>query len=468
MKPHTTSNKRVIRALALLLASSGMALAQINNWDGVGGATVTGSNGLVYGKWTDSANWDNGDPFGWSKDDRVSLVSENGGRIWMDQEFWVTPYVASSKLGAFAISGGTLQLLDGASLYKTPRVGDGATSTSPGIVTQTGGTLYMNQGEMRIGTNIRLASYGLYAISGGELSTAGGLYPGGNIVLGSRFNQFSDGPSRGELRISGTAVVNLAKPVGAPAQALLFGSGHGESGSSVLTIVGSAATVNIDSLSMVNNFPSYNAGLINFQFDQSGPSTIHLARFANLAQGVLNIDYTGTPPPSGACFDLMIADQISISPSFTLDPSDALDWQLVKLGDGQSGGQTDTLRLVYLGGNAAYAIWSANNAGCQKPDLDFDNDGVPNGVEFFMGQTGSAFTATPSLVAIAGITTWTWPHDPSAVTDYKFQVSGDLQHWTDFNPPDASIDISHPGQVIFTLPHDSTSKFCRLVVTPYE
>ncbi len=202
--------------------------------------------------------------------------------------------------------------------------------------------------------------------------------------------------------------------------------------------------------------------------DQSGPSTIHLARFANLAQGVLNIDYTAPQPPAAACFDLMIADQIAISPSFTLDPADALAWQLVKLGDGLSGGQTDTLRLVYLGGNAAYATWSATNAGCQLPDLDFDNDGVPNGVEFFMGQTGSTFTAIPSLVATAGIITWTWPHDPSAVTDYKFQVSGDLQHWTDFSPPDASIDTSHPGQVIFTLPSDASLKFCRLVVTPYE
>ena len=468
MKTHQTFNQRVIRALALLLVSGGTALAQINNWDGVGGATVTASDGLIYGKWTDSANWDNGDPFGSSKDDRVDLVSENGGRIWMDQEFWVTPYIPSSKLGAFSIRGGTLQLIDGASLYKTPRVGDGANSDSPGVVTQTGGTLYMNRGEMRIGTNINLASYGLYDISGGEFSTAGGLYPGGNIVLASRVNKFSDGPSRGELRISGTAVVNLTKPLGAPAQALLFGSGHGEPSSSVLTIIGSTAIVNIDSLSMVNNYPTYNAGLINFQFDQTGPSTIHLARFANLAQGVLNIDYTGPQPPSGACFDLMIADQITISPSFTLDPDDALAWQIIKLGDGQSGGQTDTLRLVYLGGNAAYAIWSATHAGSQKPDLDFDNDGVPNGVEFFIGQTGSAFTAIPSLVVTAGITTWTWPRDSSAVTKYKFQVSGDLQHWTDFNPPDASIDTSRPGQVTFTLPSNSPLKFCRLVVTPYD
>lgn len=466
MEPTTTFHTRAIRAVALLLACGGTALAQINNWDGVGGAAVTGPNGLVYGKWTDGANWDHGDPFGSSKDDRVGTVEANGGRIWMDQEFWVTPYIPSSKLGAFSISGGTLQLTDGVSIYKTPRVGDGAASTNPGIVTQTGGTLYMNRGEMRIGSNITLASYGLYDISGGEFSTADGLYPGGNIVLGSRLNQFSAGPTRGELRISGTAVVNLAKPLGAPAQALLFGAAHGEEGSSVLTIIGSAATVNIDSLSMVNNYPTYNAGLIQFQFDQTGPSTIHLARFANLAQGVLNIDYTGPQLPSGAYFDLMIADQISISNSFVLDPNDAFDWQLVKLGDGQSGGPSDILRLVYLGGQPAYALWSAAHAGGQKPDLDFDQDGVPNGVEFFMGQTGASFTALPSLVAAAGVTTWTWPRDPGAIADYTFQMSADLQHWTDFSPPDASIDTSHPGQVIFTLPRDTPLKFGRLVVTP--
>jgi hypothetical protein len=47
-------------------------------------------------------------------------------------------------------------------------------------------------------------------------------------------------------------------------------------------------------------------------------------------------------------------------------------------------------------------------------------------------------------------------------------MSGDLQRWTDFNPPHASINTSQPGQVTFTLPGNSPLKFCRLVVTPYE
>jgi hypothetical protein len=37
--------------------------------------------------------------------------------------------------------------------------------------------------------------------------------------------------------------------------------------------------------------------------------------------------------------------------------------------------------------------------------------------------------------------------------------------WTTITPPDASIDISDPTQVVFTLPDDTPSLFVRLVVT---
>ena len=121
--------------------------------------------------------------------------------------------------------------------------------------------------------------------------------------------------------------------------------------------------------------------------------------------------------------------------------------------------------IVVTGGPATgYAGWAEGNAGGQAASLDYDNDGVSNGTEYFMGQTGSSFTPNPGL--IAGKVTW--PRDPAAVASFKIQISDNLASggWTDIVPPHASIDQSNPNQVVFTLPVEGPGRFCRLVVEP--
>jgi hypothetical protein len=114
-------------------------------------------------------------------------------------------------------------------------------------------------------------------------------------------------------------------------------------------------------------------------------------------------------------------------------------------------------------GGITYSTWAANNAGNQGPELDFDNDGTQNGIEFFMGETGSGFTARP--VPVDG--TITWPRDPTAtVASFKVQISETLESWTDIVPPDANLDLSNPGEVRYTLPAGGPRMFARLVVTP--
>jgi lysophospholipase L1-like esterase len=122
--------------------------------------------------------------------------------------------------------------------------------------------------------------------------------------------------------------------------------------------------------------------------------------------------------------------------------------------------------LAALGGGSPFDGWASLHAGGQSADQDFDHDGVPNGVEYFMGETGSSFTPNPPVVASDGVRTVTWPRDPAAVASFKVQVSEDLDGWTDLEPPHASIDESHHGRVVFTLPAGSPGRFCRLVVTP--
>ena len=113
----------------------------------------------------------------------------------------------------------------------------------------------------------------------------------------------------------------------------------------------------------------------------------------------------------------------------------------------------------------SYAAWAASHAGNQAAHLDYDNDGVANGVEFFMGEAGG-FTATPAVVHTAGALVWTWPRDPAAAAAFMFQVSDVLSAWTDIAPPDPRIDATNPNQVTLTLPSSASSRFCRLVVRP--
>lgn len=109
-----------------------------------------------------------------------------------------------------------------------------------------------------------------------------------------------------------------------------------------------------------------------------------------------------------------------------------------------------------------YTAWALLHAGGQTADQDFDNDGVANGVEYFMGQTGSTYTHNPSLIDGK----ITWPRDPNAVALFKVQVSETLASgdWVDINPDDPNLDLTIPTEIKFIFPSGSGRKFCRLQV----
>jgi autotransporter-associated beta strand protein len=107
---------------------------------------------------------------------------------------------------------------------------------------------------------------------------------------------------------------------------------------------------------------------------------------------------------------------------------------------------------------SGYATWAAANAGGQTADLDFDNDGVKNGVEFFFGATGSTFTSNPSLVG----GTVTWPKSASFTGTYKVETSIDLVNWTDVTG--SAVDSG--TSVTYTPTTVDPKRFVRLTVTP--
>jgi hypothetical protein len=123
---------------------------------------------------------------------------------------------------------------------------------------------------------------------------------------------------------------------------------------------------------------------------------------------------------------------------------------------------TGTGSVVVLPPDPPYVIWANAHAGGQSASEDFNNDGVSNGLAYFMGAAGTLAATTPPV--IAGKVTW--PRDPAAtVSSFMVQVSTDLADWTNVIPPDPSIDTSVATEVTYTLP-GGTKQFCRLVVTP--
>ncbi|MEY3895168.1 MAG: hypothetical protein RLZZ214_687 [Verrucomicrobiota bacterium] len=153
---------------------------------------------------------------------------------------------------------------------------------------------------------------------------------------------------------------------------------------------------------------------------------------------------------------LTVTNPAGLSVDATAFTSGAGTWSVQKDGN--------TLKLVYtVAAAGGYNAWADANASGQSADLDHDKDGVSNGVEYFMGQTGSTFTPNPGVIA----NKVTWPKDPAFSGTFKVQVSDTLAvgSWTDIVPPNASIDESNPNQVVFTLPTGAPKKFARLNVT---
>ena len=136
---------------------------------------------------------------------------------------------------------------------------------------------------------------------------------------------------------------------------------------------------------------------------------------------------------------------------------------------GTNNGDSLVVDLVSLVASPSYASWATEYAGSQAANLDWDNDGVSNGVEFFMG-AASGFTANPGLVG----STVTWPNggniSSSAYgTQFVVQTSSDLVTWDDVTEGDfQQFGTNTASSLSYTLdPVNNPGKqFVRLKVTP--
>ncbi|RYD29782.1 MAG: hypothetical protein EOP87_17720 [Verrucomicrobiaceae bacterium] len=175
--------------------------------------------------------------------------------------------------------------------------------------------------------------------------------------------------------------------------------------------------------------------------------------------GDFNIDLTGAAIASGNSWTLVDVGARTFDPLlFTVTGfTQASDvWTKVDGNNTWTFTEATGVLSLQVAGSTGYASWAAANAGGQAANLDFDNDGVRNGVEYFMGATGSSFTASPGLVNGKV----TWPKDPAYSGTYSVQTSPNLVTWTD-------VPSTVVGNTVEYTPATGAGKvFVRLSVNP--
>ena len=124
-----------------------------------------------------------------------------------------------------------------------------------------------------------------------------------------------------------------------------------------------------------------------------------------------------------------------------------------------------TVKAALNSGPPTYSSWATDNAGSQAANLDYDQDGVSNGVEYFMN-AAPGFTANPGLVG----NTVTWANGGNISADtygtkFIVQTSSDLVTWDEV----AEGDLNNTaGSLSYSIdPANGPAKqFVRLKVTP--
>jgi hypothetical protein len=126
---------------------------------------------------------------------------------------------------------------------------------------------------------------------------------------------------------------------------------------------------------------------------------------------------------------------------------------------------------IYTGPPPAtgYATWAGANSISLIPSEDTNNDGVANGVAYFMDKTGLA--TNPGINSSGQVT---WPNGGNILsgqygTQFVVQTSSDLQTWTDVASGQLDANTDAVGLVDGSLSYTLTGaspRFVRLKVTP--
>lgn len=382
--------------------------------------------------------------------------------------------------GNVTINAGTVDLTGGA-LYTS------AYNNST-VTVNTGGLLLLNSfgysgtaslGQLRDYANSRV-------INGGTVEVrAGNETVGSDFTIGTNGGTFRYNPAvnTSTLTLAGNANTNI------PIAGLLTLRADGNitvgeiiEGAGSLTKTG-GSTLLLNAANTYTGLTTVSAGTLGGTGSLAGPLTVEAA--GTLAPGASVGTFTvvgkttlaGTYAAeiNGATSDLLaVTGDLALGGALTVSATapSGTEWTIATYTGALTGtftsvpagytvntATTGVVKLVSSGGGGGYSTWAAANAGGGPFNGDFDNDGVSNGIEYFMGQTGSSFTPNPALIN----GTVSYPRDPSATgVSFQIKTSPDLVNWTDVT---GSADLSDPNFVKYTPTTGLGKVFVRLEVT---
>ena len=350
-----------------------------------------------------------------------------------------------------------------------------------------GGTITMDGNLSPLSTTVNAAS-GTYvfsvAVDGGALTTGSLTKDGAGTLLMAKTNSYAggtlikngtlllewpgDGVSHttlgsGPVTLDGGTLLlsrtDLANDLIVNGGTLVATNGFGNNFSGTITL-NATLPCNVDYALVCTNTISGSGGLTK---NNGGPLTLSGTN-----------TYAGPTTVNGGTLqcnnvNALGSGALSVSVSATLNLNYAGDHAVASLtlagvlmpsgtyGSSDPSGRISGTGTVTVA--SGFSGWASTNAPGQTPGQDYDNDGVDNGMEYFMGETGSAFTAMPGLDET---NTVTWTMDPAYVGTYEVQTSPDLSTWTNVDPRPLPVD----GNLSYTLPPSLGTRFVRLLVTP--
>jgi fibronectin-binding autotransporter adhesin len=346
----------------------------------------------------------------------------------------INPFSGATKITAGILSLGNSQALQGSPLDTLNSVtGDATNGLQTTVTALTLGGLTGNKNLASVFETTAGGYSGVTALTLNPVTGASHSYSGGISAGAAGMTLTKSGA--GTQTLSGSNTYTGATTVSAGTLSLVGGSQT------------SAITVdNLASLGFTLGSPTSSTAAVTFNAGSS-------------------VKITGAPAP--ATTYTLLTTTATITGPLTLNP-------LIPGFDLQVDGG-NTLKLVPAAA-AGYSSWAALNGAGPNLDDDHDNDGVDNGIEYFIGGPSgntTGFTPLPSVNTASGLSV-TWPkaatYTGSYGTDFAVETSATLTGpWTqEIEFPNSGYTVTFPTatEVKFTFPTPLGSKnFARIKVT---
>ena len=389
----------------------------------------------------------------------------------------------SNNANAVNIDGGTVTVSGAVAM--SAHTGTGAT----GNVTS---KLNISNGTVNLGSTVSVANKNGSGggVAAGEINVSGGaLNVTGLLTLAT---QATSGTATGLLNIT-EGMVTLNSDVvaggGSSTSTVLLGGGTldmagndiGTLANPIILTAESGTLSNVASINGTGGLTKTTAGtlVVNGANPYVGDTTV--------SQGTLTLSSAAGPSNANTVNDASTVTIAAAGATLNLtyagtDIVDKLFIGATQIAAGVYGpsatplaGITGTGTLtVATGPVGGYSSWQAANGTVQTIDLDHDNDGVSNGIEYFLGGTTNTtgFTALPGVTNTAGILSVTWTKAASYTgtygTDFWVETSATLANpWTNQSAdptPGFTVTFPSANEVKYTFPA-GTANFARLKVT---